>query len=490
MTPTCDLVIPTIGRPSLGRLLGSIQKAGPPHGIQFFVVDDRPDGAKLVETPHWATAVRGPGRGPASARNRGWRASDADWVVFLDDDTEVTKGWFDHLLVDLAVGDAVAGSQGQIVVPRPAGRRPTDEERVVIGLEGAQFATADMAYRRDVLQQVGGFDTRFPRAYREDADIALRVMKAGYRIVQGRRRTLHPLSGDRSRTAIRRQVGNRDDVLMRVLHGRGWRARAGAPAGRLSRHAAIVAAGSAALVGLVTGRRRVYLAGTAAWVAGTAEFAHARIAPGPRRRDETARLLATSLAIPPIAVGHWLIGIAELPRRLRQRPRAVLFDRDGTLIVDVPYNGHPERVRPVPEAAAALERLRRDGVATAVVTNQSAVARGLITSGQLHAVNRRVEQLLGPLGPWLVCPHDEREGCACRKPAAGMLLAAARMLGVPPSRCAMIGDTGADMEAARAAGSRGVLVPTPVTLPDEVANAPEVAGSLQEAIDLLLGDQS
>jgi D-glycero-D-manno-heptose 1,7-bisphosphate phosphatase len=144
----------------------------------------------------------------------------------------------------------------------------------------------------------------------------------------------------------------------------------------------------------------------------------------------------------------------------------------------------------VPEAAAALERLRRDGVATAVVTNQSAVARGLITSGQLHAVNRRVEQLLGPLGPWLVCPHDEREGCACRKPAAGMLLAAARMLGVPPSRCAMIGDTGADMEAARAAGSRGVLVPTPVTLPDEVANAPEVAGSLQEAIDLLLGDQS
>jgi D-glycero-D-manno-heptose 1,7-bisphosphate phosphatase len=62
------------------------------------------------------------------------------------------------------------------------------------------------------------------------------------------------------------------------------------------------------------------------------------------------------------------------------------------------------------------------------------------------------------------------------------------MLQVPPSQCAMIGDTGADMEAARAAGARGVLVPTPMTLPDEVANAREVAGSLAEAVDLLLGD--
>jgi histidinol-phosphate phosphatase family protein len=487
---TFDLVIPTVGRPSLALLLRSIAREGIPQGTHVLVVDDRPSPAPPLGLPAWVQMLRGPGRGPASARNRGWRASDADWAVFLDDDTLLTRGWFDDLREDLAVDDSIAGSQGRIVVPRPLGRRPTDAERAVIGLEGARFATADMAYRRRVLSQVGGFDVRFPRPYREDADIALRVMDAGHKIVRGRRRTLHPLADDRARTALRRQAGNRDDVLMRVLHGRRWRVRAGAPAGRLRRHAAITAAGLAALLAAVGDRRRLAAACTAVWAVGTLELAYVRIAAGPRTLGEVGRLLATSVAIPPVAVGQWLIGVLELPGRLRHRPRAVLLDRDGTLIVDVPYNGDPARVRPMPGAAEALGRLRRERIATAIVTNQSAVGRGLITTRQLHAVNRRVEQELGPLGPWLICPHDEGDGCGCRKPAAGLMIAAARALGVRPSQCAMIGDTAADMEAARAAGVRGVLVPTPVTRRQEVAMAGEVAGCLSEAVELLLGRPS
>ena len=77
----------------------------------------------------------------------------------------------------------MAATQGRIVVPVPA--RPTDWERNVSGLEHARWATADMAYRRDVLAAVGGFDERFPRAYREDADLGLRVTAAGWRIVDG-----------------------------------------------------------------------------------------------------------------------------------------------------------------------------------------------------------------------------------------------------------------------------------------------------------------
>jgi histidinol-phosphate phosphatase family protein len=171
----------------------------------------------------------------------------------------------------------------------------------------------------------------------------------------------------------------------------------------------------------------------------------------------------------------------------RRRPAAVLLDRDGTLVVDVAYNADPERVTPVPGAAEALARLRAAGVALALVSNQSGVARGLLTIADVEAVNRRLEELLGPVGPWLVCPHGPDDGCGCRKPAPGLVLAAAAALGVAPEDCVVIGDIGADMGAARAAGARGILVPTAETRPEEVAEAPEVAASLAGAVDLVVG---
>jgi histidinol-phosphate phosphatase family protein len=168
-------------------------------------------------------------------------------------------------------------------------------------------------------------------------------------------------------------------------------------------------------------------------------------------------------------------------------PAAVLLDRDGTLVEDVPYNTDPARVVPVPGAAAALAKLRAAGVPTAMISNQSGVARGLMTLAQVEAVNRRLEELVGPLGPWLVCPHGPDDGCGCRKPAPGLVLAAAAALGVDPAECVVIGDIGSDIEAARNAGARAILVPTPVTRPEEVDGAPEVAESLEAAVDLLVG---
>jgi histidinol-phosphate phosphatase family protein len=125
-------------------------------------------------------------------------------------------------------------------------------------------------------------------------------------------------------------------------------------------------------------------------------------------------------------------------------------------------------------------------VPTAVVSNQSGVARGLLTRGQVDAVNARVEEVLGPLGPFLVCEHGPEDGCGCRKPAPGMVLAAAQALGVDPADCALIGDIGADVGAALAAGARPVLVPTAVTRREEVEAAPEVASDLLAAVALLL----
>lgn len=164
----------------------------------------------------------------------------------------------------------------------------------------------------------------------------------------------------------------------------------------------------------------------------------------------------------------------------------MLFDRDGTLVRDVPYNGDPSLVEPMPGAREALDRLRAAGIPTAVVSNQSGIARGLLTRAQVDAVNARVEQVLGPLGPFFVCEHGPEDGCTCRKPRPGMVLAAAAALGVPPAQCAVVGDIGADVGAARAAGARPVLVPTPVTRSEEVEDAPEVAADLPGAVALLL----
>lgn len=167
-------------------------------------------------------------------------------------------------------------------------------------------------------------------------------------------------------------------------------------------------------------------------------------------------------------------------------PAAVLFDRDGTLIRDVPYNADPGRVEPMPGARAALDRLRRAGVRVGVVTNQSGVARGLISPAELAAVNARVEELLGPFDVWQVCAHGAADGCACRKPAPGLVHRAAAALGVTAADCVVIGDIGRDVAAARNAGARAILVPTPVTRAAEVAAAPAVAADLAAAVELVL----
>ncbi|WP_173915129.1 D-glycero-alpha-D-manno-heptose-1,7-bisphosphate 7-phosphatase [Streptomyces barkulensis] len=162
--------------------------------------------------------------------------------------------------------------------------------------------------------------------------------------------------------------------------------------------------------------------------------------------------------------------------------RAVLLDRDGTLVEDVPYNGDPALVRPVPGAAEAMALLRSRGVPAAVVTNQSGVARGLIGWDDMGRVHARIDELLGPFHAWAVCPHGPEDGCACRKPAPALVLDAARRLGAAPAECVVIGDIGSDMEAARAAGARGILVPTPVTLAEEVRKASAVAPDLLTAV--------
>ena len=163
-------------------------------------------------------------------------------------------------------------------------------------------------------------------------------------------------------------------------------------------------------------------------------------------------------------------------------PRAVLFDRDGTLVADVPYNTDPCRVTPLPTVVATVRMLREAGVPVGVVTNQSGVGRGLITPEQLRAVDDAIDREIGPFDVWAVCPHRPDAGCMCRKPRPGLIFAAAAALGVAACDTVVIGDIGADMDAAAAAGAGSVLVPTPVTREEEIATAPRVACDLADAV--------
>jgi hypothetical protein len=311
--PAVDVVVPTAARPCLGRLLEGLAAGEVLPRALFVALDARVDRSVSVALPRRlagrTTVLRARRPGPAAARNAGWRASEAAWVAFLDDDVEVGPEWGSALLADLeGLAPEIGGSQARVVVPLPAGRRPTDWERNVARLEGARWATADMALRRIALARVGGFDERFARAYREDSDLGLRLRAAGFEIARGVRTVAHPVRPAGVWTSVGLQAGNADDVMMRMLHGRRWRAAAGAPRGRLRRHLATTVAALTALLGMVGGSRRLARGGVALWIAGTAELAAVRIAPGPRDRVEVSRMLATSALLPLAASAFWARG--------------------------------------------------------------------------------------------------------------------------------------------------------------------------------------
>lgn len=318
MTPYA-VVIPTPVRDTLADCLAALAAAIGPPPAEIVLVDDRAGAASgrlrhplsvLGNLRDRTTVVSGGGHGPAAARNSGlWRIA-SPWVVFLDDDVQVGPHWCEQVAADLdEASPDTAGVQGVITVPLPADRRPTHGERSTAGLARARWSTADMAYRTDVLKQVGGFDERFRRAHYEDTDLALRVLDAGWRVRRGERSTRHPVRPAGLWALVRAQRGNADDALMLRLHGPGWGARAAAPRGRVRRNLAITVAGVAACVLAAGGRRAAAAVAAVGWGAGTGEFAWARIAPGPRTRYEVATVLVTSVVIPPLASGYWLVGL-------------------------------------------------------------------------------------------------------------------------------------------------------------------------------------
>jgi histidinol-phosphate phosphatase family protein len=166
---------------------------------------------------------------------------------------------------------------------------------------------------------------------------------------------------------------------------------------------------------------------------------------------------------------------------------AVFLDRDGTLIHDVGYPNDPESVRLLDGAAKALATLRQRGFRLVVVSNQSGIARGLVTPMQAAAVHERFVEELSRYGAAVddarYCPHGPDDGCSCRKPEAGLLLSAADELGLDPESSFSIGDKESDVEAGRRLGCRTILL---ARGQDVETQADCVAADWPEAIAFIL----
>lgn len=147
--------------------------------------------------------------------------------------------------------------------------------------------------------------------------------------------------------------------------------------------------------------------------------------------------------------------------------RHVILDRDGVLNREAPGRGwvtRPEDWVWEEGALAGLRRLAEAGILITVVTNQSAVGRGVMDMDSVDRVNdvmlREAEAAGAPIDGVFVCPHAPDDGCPCRKPEPGLIAEAVLFSGVPPADTVVVGDADRDLEAARAAGIRAVLVRT------------------------------
>jgi D-glycero-D-manno-heptose 1,7-bisphosphate phosphatase len=182
---------------------------------------------------------------------------------------------------------------------------------------------------------------------------------------------------------------------------------------------------------------------------------------------------------------------------------AVFLDRDGTLNREVDYLSRADEFEFLPGVPTALARLAQAGFALVVVTNQSGIARGKLDEATLGEIHRRMEQELAAEGVQLdgieFCPHHPKVGppayrrtCGCRKPAPGMLLVAAAAHDLDLARSWTIGDSGRDLEAGHAAGTRAILVLTGkgrqelARLEGEGARPGLVAEDLVAAVELIL----
>jgi glycosyltransferase involved in cell wall biosynthesis len=240
-------------------------------------------------------------RGPAAARNRGWRAAAAPVIAFTDDDTVPDADWLRYGALAMSVERAAAW--GRVVVPTSA--VPTDHERNTKGLETAEFVTANCFVRRDALDAIGGFDERFKRAWREDADLYFSLLRRFGRVDHvPAAMVVHPVREAPWGISLRQQANMFFDALLYKKHPQHYRE----VIRRLPpwRYYVIVLSAIAALVGAIGGAVLMPALLLLVSLGFIGEFAWRRLSGTSHHPRHVAEMLVTSVAIPFLSV-FWRI---------------------------------------------------------------------------------------------------------------------------------------------------------------------------------------
>jgi D-glycero-D-manno-heptose 1,7-bisphosphate phosphatase len=183
---------------------------------------------------------------------------------------------------------------------------------------------------------------------------------------------------------------------------------------------------------------------------------------------------------------------------------AVFLDRDGTIVYEVGYLNRLERLAFFPWTIDAIRSLNDAGLAVVVVTNQAGVAHGYFDEAFVVGVHRHIDEAFragrARIDAYYYCPHHPaakidayRQACDCRKPGTRMLRQAASDLGLDVARSYVVGDRWGDVELARAAGAKSVIVTSGYASgkearADGAAAADYLAGNLAEAAGWIIAD--
>lgn len=310
--PMVSVVVPTYRRPQLlARCLEALRaQTLAPERYEILVADDGPDDdvrhvvkrfSRIADAPaiHYLAIRRT--QGPAAARNAAWQRACAPLIAFTDDDTVPDPDWLAAGCAAMSSVPHAAAAAGWIEVPLDA--RPTDYERDASGLAHAEFATANCFVRRAALVRVQGFDERFTRAWREDADLMFRLRQCAGPIIRApRARVLHPVRPAYWGVSVSQQAKVMFDVLLYKKAPRLYRRhiRRTPPWLYYAACGALLGSIAAALAG------DWWLAGTclAVWLGLTARFSWQRLRQTSHAPAHVAEMIVTSMLIPPVSL-YW-----------------------------------------------------------------------------------------------------------------------------------------------------------------------------------------
>jgi glycosyltransferase involved in cell wall biosynthesis len=311
MAPLVSVVIPTRLRPALlQRCLDALAAQTLDAAMwELIVVDDGHSDATRLQAQTFEDAARrrtalylrpNGTRGPAAARNCGWRAARGPVVAFTDDDTVPDPDWLHQGFQAMATG--VAAVRGRVVVPPQFPL--TDHGRMTQGLQDAEFVTANCFVRRDALAEVGGFDERFERAWREDSDLHFKLLRrhgdvpaAPLAVVQ------HPVREAPWGVSLKQQANTMFDALLFKKHPQLYRAMVGRTHAPPIYYAIVFGTTAAMAAGL---------AGEGAWAIAcemlvlglVARLAGRRLRDTSRAPRHVAEMVVTSFAIPFLSL-YW-----------------------------------------------------------------------------------------------------------------------------------------------------------------------------------------